>query len=204
MGNYTASYTRTDNGLIRHNFTTDSEEYLNNLINVLFTGCYNCEAMAYYFDRSDIGLYGMADFCRYGSFYVTRINKKVMDYVVERGGRICLATITKPEWVSNTTPLKYLETLCVKLKELYNFGQKIHENADIKNDPNLTDFLETELIEPLALMIREIEVLWSNLSLAGSGLGEFEFNKDLERYINQFMDEKLELLEETDLEEIWL
>lgn len=203
MGNYTGTYTRGDNSLIRHNFSVDSEEFLNNLINILFSGCYNCEAMAYYFDRSDIGLYGIADFCRYGSLFVTRLNRKIMDYVVERGGRITLVTVPKPEWAQNITPLKYLETLLVQLKELYNYGQRVHQNADIKNDPNLTDFLETELIEPLSIMIREIEVMLSNLSLAGTGLGEFEFNKDLERYLNEYMDKKLELLEETDLEQMW-
>lgn len=204
MGNYTGSFSRSESGVIRHNFAQDSEEFLNSLINILLSGCYGCESMAYYFDRSDIGLYGMADFCRYGSFFVMRINRTIMDYIVERGGKISLATIARPDWGSNMTPMKFLESLLLKLRDLYNFGLKVHENADIKNDPNLTDFLEAEMIEPVAIMIREIEVMLCNLNLAGTGLGEFEFNKDLERYLKEYVEEKLSVLDKAELENIWL
>ncbi|RMZ94424.1 ferritin, partial [Brachionus plicatilis] len=195
---------RSESGVIRHNFSQQSEEFLNNLVNILITGCYGCESMAYYFDRSDIGLYGIADFCRYSSFFVMRLNKTIMDYIVERGGKISLVTIPKPDWGHNINPIKFMECLLGKLRDLYNFGLKAHENADIKNDPNLTDFLEIELIEPVSMIIREIEVMLCNMNLAGTGLGEFEFNKDLERYLHEYVDEKLSLLDKMELEQIWL
>lgn len=205
MGNYTGSfYSRSESGVVRQNFAQDSEEFLNSLINILIAGCYGCESMAYYFDRSDIGLYGIADFCRYGSFFVMRLNKTVMEYIVERGGKVSLASIPKPDWGHNMTPMKFLECLLTKLRDLYNYALKVHENADTKKDPNLTDFIETELIEPISLIIREIEVMVCNLNLAGTGLGEFEFNKDLERYLNEYVEEKLSLLDQIELERVWL
>lgn len=49
---------------IRQNFSEESESRLNGLANLLMIGGYQCLAMASYFDRDEVGLYGVAHFSK--------------------------------------------------------------------------------------------------------------------------------------------
>lgn len=49
---------------IRQNFSDDAEREINKLINLLMVGGYNSIAMAAFFDRDEVGLYGVAHFAK--------------------------------------------------------------------------------------------------------------------------------------------
>lgn len=173
--------------LIRQNFHDESESLLNDLINLLLENSYTCKSMAYYFDRDVIGLFGMADFNRWCAFDNAINARKVMDYIVERGGRVCLDDIKKPDTTEWGAPIESLKSLLKEYQELYDLVLRVHDKAHENHDPHLNDFLETELVEPVATIIRKIGVLISNLSTAGTCLGEYEFNKDLEKRLFQII-----------------
>lgn len=186
---------------IRQNFHSESENLLNDVVNELLFDAYTCKSMAYYFDRDNVGLFGMADFNRWIAYDCSQKARIVMDYIVERGGEVSFDDIKKPDSQDWGSPLDSLKSLLKYKQILYDLVLKIHETACNNNDPHLTDFLETELIEPVATIIRKIAVLVSNLSVAGTGLGEYQFNKDLEKHLSQIITvSKLPSFHERDFE----
>lgn len=102
---------------IRQNFSDESENLINQLINNLLFGCYSCTSMAYYFDREDIGLFGMADFFRWCSRESYQSCRLLMDYIVVRGGQVEFLPVKKPEKTEWGTPLDALEYL-IDLKKV--------------------------------------------------------------------------------------
>lgn len=143
--------------------------------------------MAYYFDREDIGLFGMANFYRWCAREGYQCARLLMDYLVVRGGEVQFKSIKKPEKDEWGTPLEALEYL-VDLKKVINQQVlKVHSVGCEGNDAHLKDFLETVILRPLIEFLRKVAVLITNLERAGSKLGEYQFNKDLELYLLDLM-----------------
>lgn len=63
-GRYESSWTGRSKVDIRQNFSQEVEQEINDLIHLLMIGGYQCLAMATYFDRDEIGLFGMAHFAK--------------------------------------------------------------------------------------------------------------------------------------------
>lgn len=166
--------TASENVTIRQNFDESSESLLNQLINVIFFGNYTFHSMAYYFDRVDIGLTGFADLNLHCAIDAYKTVRKLMDYVVLRGGQCVFDDIKKPEKQEWGTPLDSLEYLLNYKKLINEMALKCHQNAENKRDAHLTDFLETEVLEPMTSFIRKVGILISNLKKAGPGLGKFQ------------------------------
>jgi ferritin len=172
---------------IRQNFSDESENLINQLINNILFNCYSATSMAYYFDRQDIGMFGMANFYRWCAREGYQCARLLMDYLVVRGGEVQFKTIKKPEKDEWGTPLESLEYL-VELKKVINQQVlKVHSSACENNDAHLQDFLETVILRPLVEFVRKVAVLITNLERAGSKLGEYQFNKDLELYLVDLM-----------------
>jgi ferritin heavy chain len=175
------------NVTIRHNFSDQIECGINDLINVFYTGAYTCRSMQFYFDRDEVGLYGMADLNRCKADYQLNFVRKLEDYQVVRGGRVCLTSIKKPEKDDWGTPLESLEYLLNMKKNQIQCCLKLHDICETNNDEHLKEFLEQEFLEPLYNSIRKIGVLITNLQRAGTGLGEYEFNKDIELHLKDIV-----------------
>jgi len=143
--------------------------------------------MAYYFDRQDIALFGMANFYRWCARESYQCSRLLMDYLVVRGGQVQFQTIKKPEKNEWETPIQSLEYL-VDLKKVINQQVlKVHSVAKEQNDAHLNDFLETVILRPLVEFIRKLAVLIVNVERAGPKLGEYQFNRDLELYLLDLM-----------------
>jgi ferritin heavy chain len=174
---------------IRQNFSDEAENLINQLINNVFYTCYTCSSMAYYFDREEIGLFGMANFFRWCARESYQCCRLLMDYIVVRGGVVQFETIKKPEKTEWGTPIEALE-YCLNLKKVINQQVlKVHSNASEQIDPHLSDFLETMILRPLVEFIRKVGVLLANVERAGPKLGEYQFNKDIELYLERIMRE---------------
>jgi len=172
---------------IRQNFSEESENLINQLINNLYFGYYTCTSMAYYFDRAEIGLFGLADFFKWCSLEAYQCARLLADYIVVRGGEVEFETIKKPEKNEWGTPLDALQYL-IDLKKVINQQVlKVHTNACEQVDPHLTDFLESTILRPLVEFLRKVGVLVANLERAGPRLGEYQFNKDLELHLREIM-----------------
>jgi len=143
--------------------------------------------MAYYFDRQDIGLFGMANFYRWCAPDSYQCSRLLMDYLVVRGGEVQFQAIKKPEKSEWGTPIQALEYLLDLKKVINQQVLKVHSVACEQNDAHLNDFVETSLLRPLVEFVRKVGVLIANIERAGPKLGEYQFNKDLELYLNDLM-----------------
>lgn len=171
--------------LVKQNLHPESEKCLNECINAFLYGAYNCKSMAYYFDRDDIGMFGMANFNKWCSAKGFNDAKLMMDHITIRGGNVVFDEIKKPERDEWGTPLESLEQLLSYKLCLYKCVNKCHKSAHETRDPHLNHFLETMILRPMVVFIRRVGVLIANLKRAGSGLGEYQLNKDLECYLEE-------------------
>lgn len=105
--------------------------------------------------------------------------EKLMGYLNQRGGRLVLHEIKKPqkdEWGSGLEALK--DALDLE-KEVNGSLLKLHQVATNKNDPHLCDFLENEFLNEQVKSIKELSDMITKLNRAGPGLGEFIFDRHL-------------------------
>lgn len=172
---------------IRQNFSEKSETQINNLINYLMIGGYQCIAMGSYFDRDEVGLFGMAHFAKWASVELYQLVRVLSDYVVLRGGRVYVDKVMKPMKTEFKSAVEALE-LVLQVKEIaYEHVLEIHKSAVDECDPSLAHFVESVLLRPLVALNRQLVVLISNAKRAGTDLGEYEFNKHLEVYLQSIV-----------------
>lgn len=169
------------------NFSESAETGINDLIHLLMVGGYQCISMASFFDRDEVGLFGMAHFAKWCSTEIYHCVRLLMDYIVVRGGRVKLEKIDKPRETEWKTPLEALEMLLQMKETLYEKVVEIHKLASQENDPHLNDFVETVILRPLVACNRQLVVLVTNLKRAGPALGEYQFNNHLEKYLQKIM-----------------
>jgi len=58
----------------------------------------------------------------------------------------------------------------------------LHGVAGSRNDPQLCDFLETNFLEEQVHAIKELSEMITKLKRAGTGLGEYLFDKELNHH----------------------
>jgi ferritin heavy chain len=165
---------------IRQNFHADTEQAINNQINMELTASYTYQSMAFYFDRDDVALPGFSDFFKHSSDEEREHAEKLMKYLNKRGGRVVLQDVKRPaqdEWGNG---LQALETALALEKKVNQSLLDLHALAASKNDPHFTDFLEEEYLDEQVESIKKIGDYITKLKRAGpTGLGEYIFDKDL-------------------------
>lgn len=176
----TRTSTTGSQSLIRQNFSDNVEHMINQLINTFITNSYRCSSMSCYFDREDVALFGIANFHRWASWSDALCAKGLIDYMLLRGGCVEFEDIPKPDRDEWDSTVDSLAQVLEKKKSTYDLVLKIHEVAVQENDPHLIDFLEVNYIRTLADFNRKVGILIANARLAGDGVGEYEFNKDVE------------------------
>ena len=165
---------------IRQNFHADSEQAINNQINLELTASYIYQSMGFFFDRDDIALPGFSEYFKHESKEEREHAEKFMAYLNKRGGRIVLQDVKRPsvdEWGNGLNAL----TVALELEKKVNQSLlDLHAVASAKNDPHLTNFIEEEFLDEAAETVKEFGDYISRLKRAGpEGLGEYIFDKDL-------------------------
>ena len=165
---------------IRQNFHQDSENAINAQVNLELTASYVYQSMAFYFDRDDVALPGFSDMFKKNSEEEREHAEKLMKYLNKRGGKIVFQDIAKPpknEWGNG---LNALETALDLEKKVNDSLLKLHALATSKNDPHLTDFLESEFLDEQVEAIKKLGDQITKLKRTGAtGLGEYLFDKDI-------------------------
>jgi ferritin len=165
---------------VRQNFHPDSEAAVNRQINLELHASYVYLSMAYYFSRDDVALNSFSRYFLRQSLEEREHAEKLMRLQNQRGGRICLQDIKKPDkddWKSGLHAMK-----CALLLEK-NVNQALldlHTLASDKGDPHLCDFLETHYLNEQVKSIKELGDHVHNLVALGapdSGLAEYLFDK---------------------------
>ncbi|CAD6269130.1 unnamed protein product [Miscanthus lutarioriparius] len=118
---------------------------------VEYNASYAYHSLFAYFDRDNVALKGFAKFFKESSDEEREHAEKLMEYQNKRGGRVRLQSIVTP-LTEFDHPEKgdalYSMELALALEKLVN--EKLHNLHGVAtrcNDPQLTDFIESEFLE---------------------------------------------------------
>jgi len=162
----------------RQNYHAESEAGVNKQINLELYASYVYHSMAFYFDRDDVALPGFHKYFKKASDEEREHAEKLMKFQNQRGGRIVLQPIQKPErdeWVSG------LEAMKAALALEKNVNQALldlHKLADSHGDAQMCDFIEANYLTEQVEAIKEISDHVTNLKRVGPGLGEYLYAKE--------------------------
>lgn len=164
----------------RQNFHSESEAGINRQINMELYACYCYQSMSFYFSRDDVALNGFAKFFKKSSDEEREHAEKLMDLQNKRGGRIVLQDIKKPDRDEWGTGLDAMQVALGLEKSVNQSLLDLHKVADSHNDAQMTDFIEGHYLQEQVTAIKELGDHITNLKRVGSGLGEYQFDKNLE------------------------
>lgn len=161
-------------------YTKQTSGEINKQINRELFAHYTYLSMAMHFDRDDINLPGFHKFFKESAEEEMEHAQKFMKYQNMRGGRVKLNNIHKPceVWGNGLNAMRFALNL---EKEVYESLLILHSHADLKNDPQLQDFLESNFLGEQVESIKQLANYVNTLTrLEGSGnyqLGEYQFDK---------------------------
>ncbi|XP_008071225.1 ferritin, mitochondrial [Carlito syrichta] len=165
---------------VRQNFHPDSEAAINRQINLELYASYVYLSMAHYFSRDDVALNNFARYFLRQAREETEHAEKLMRLQNQRGGRICLRDIKKPDQDDWESGLHAMECALLLEKNVNQSLLELHTLASDKGDPHLCNFLETYYLNEQVKSIKELGDHVHNLVKMGapdSGLAEYLFDK---------------------------
>ncbi|RLN30280.1 hypothetical protein C2845_PM05G32750 [Panicum miliaceum] len=173
----------TDKSLARQKFVDECEAALNEQINVEYNASYAYHSLFAYFDRDNVALKGFAKFFKESSDEEREHAEKLMKYQNARGGRVRLQSIVTP-LTEFDHPEKgdalYAMELALALEKLVNEKlHNLHAVATKCNDPQLTDFIESEFLSEQVEAIKKISEFVAQLRRVGKGHGVWHFDQKL-------------------------
>ncbi|KAK2165444.1 hypothetical protein LSH36_50g05069 [Paralvinella palmiformis] len=164
--------------LPRQNYNTDCEAGVNKQINLELYASYVYQSMAWYFDRDDVALPGFHKYFDKASNEERGHAEKLMKYQNQRGGRIVLQSIQKPERDEWGTGLEAMQVALALEKNVNQSLLDLHKLADSKGDVQFCDWLEAHYLTEQVEAIKEISCHVANLKRVGPGIGEYMFDKE--------------------------
>lgn len=169
--------------LARQRYSEECETAINDQINVEYNVSYVYHAMFAYFDRDNIALKGLAKFFKESSEEERGHAEKLMKFQNIRGGHVKLHSIIFPpsefEHAEKGDALYAME-LALSLEKLTNKKLlSLHSVAEHNNDPQMTDFIESEFLTEQVEAIKKIAEYVAQLRMVGKGHGAWHFDQML-------------------------
>merc|ERR1711976_895012 len=161
----------------RQNYHEESEAGINKQINLELYASYVYHSMAFYFDRDDVALPGFYKYLKHASDEERGHAEKLMKFQNQRGGRIVLQDIKKPERDEWGSGLDAMQTALALEKHVNQALLDLHKLSDSNGDAQLCDFLEANYLTEQVEAIKEISDHITNLKRVGTGMGEYLFDK---------------------------
>eukprot|EP00731_Ephydatia_muelleri_P002455 Em0001g2455a len=162
----------------RHHYSAEAEAGVNKQINMELHAMYTYLSLAYYFERDDVDLKGFAKFFRDSAKEELEHAEKFMKFQTERGGRIVLQDIKKPERDEWGSGLEAMEAALVLEKTVNQALLDLHTISDNHNDFHMSEFIEREYLDEQVKSIRRLAGYITNLKRVGPGHGEYHFNRE--------------------------
>lgn len=165
---------------VRQNYEEACEAAINRQINMELYASYVYLSMSYFFDRDDQALPNFAKFFRHQSHEEREHAEKLMKFQNQRGGRIFLQDVKKPERDEWGNGLEALECALNLEKSVNHSLLDLHKLSSQHNDPHMCDFIETHYLEEQVKSIKEIGDWVTNLRRMGApkdGMAEYLFDK---------------------------
>ncbi len=186
---------------IRQNFHVETENSLNEVVNLMFNIAYSFDSSCYFYERDDVAMFGMAKLFRHCRQKMLEGTRKLMKYIVARGGKVVFEDINPPEKHEWNSPVQSLEALLNWKKSFQVALLKTHQIAQKNKDAHLQEYLESDFMEPTLVFIRKTGVMIANLEKAGVGFGEYQFDKHLNLNFSEIL-ESVSLIRREDEERV--
>ncbi|BFZ15734.1 hypothetical protein BsWGS_18773 [Bradybaena similaris] len=164
--------------LVRQNYSEECEAAVNRQINLELYASYVYLSMAFHFDRDDVALPGFHQFFKKLSDEEREQAEKLIKYQNSRGGRALLQDVKKPESKEWGSGLDALMSALQLQKSLNQSLVDLHHVAEKANDVQLGDFVQDEFLTHQVDAIKQMTDLIAQLNRAGTGLGEYLFDKE--------------------------
>ncbi|KAG3271889.1 ferritin heavy chain [Ictidomys tridecemlineatus] len=165
---------------VRHNYHPDCEAAINSQIQLQLYASYVYLSMAFYCDRHEVALE------HFSSFFLRRSHEwrdraeKLMELQNQRGGRVHLHNITKPDRDDWQSGLQAMECALHLEKNINQSLLELHRLGTEKGDPHLCHFLQRHFLHQQVLIIRELGDYLTNLrrmEAPEDHLAEFFFDR---------------------------
>ena len=163
---------------VRQNYSPECEALVNKQINLELFAFYTYTSMGYYFDRDDVALSGFRDFFLKSASEEYEHAKKFMSFQNERGGRIVLQNITKPDKDDWGSGVDAMQAALALEKTVNQALLDMHKVADTKGDAQMCDWIEANFLTEQTQAIKEIGNYITQLKKVGPGHGEWHFQKE--------------------------
>lgn len=161
----------------RQNYHEECEAGVNKQINLELYASYVYQSMTFYFDRDDVALQGFAKFFKHNSDEEREHAEKLMKYQNQRGGRIVLQDVKKPERDEWGTALEAMQAALTLEKHVNQSLLDLHKLGDSHGDAQFCDWLESHYLTEQVEAIKEMSDHITNLKRNGPGLGEYLYDK---------------------------
>ncbi|XP_071954777.1 soma ferritin-like [Antedon mediterranea] len=162
----------------RQNYNEESEAAVNKQINLELYASYVYLSLAYYFDRDDIALKGCFKFFQSNSNEEREHAMKLMTYQNQRGGRMVLQDICRPEKDEWGTALEAMQVALGLEKTVNKSLLDLHAIAEKHGDKHLADFIDGTFLAEQTEAIKKLSDYIGSLKHVGTGLGEYTFDKE--------------------------
>jgi len=163
--------------VVRQNYHENCEAGVNKQINLELYASYVYQSMYFYFDREDVALPGFAKFFNDSSKEEREHAELLMKFQNQRGGRIVLQDIKKPERDEWGTGLDAMQAALTLEKQVNQSLLDLHGVAGAHNDAQMCDFIENHYLTEQVEAIKQLADYCTNLRRAGPGMGEYLFDK---------------------------
>jgi len=163
--------------VVRQNYHENCEAGVNKQINLELYASYVYQSMYFYFDREDVALPGFAKFFNDSSKEEREHAELLMKFQNQRGGRIVLQDIKKPERDEWGTGLDAMQAALTLEKQVNQSLLDLHGVAGAHNDAQMCDFIENHYLTEQVEAIKQLADYCTNLRRSGPGLGEYLFDK---------------------------
>lgn len=163
----------------RQNYHEESEEGVNRQINMELFASYTYLSMAYFFDRDDVAFPGFHAYFKKQSDEEREHAQKLMKFQNQRGGRLLLAPVLKPDMDEWGSPLEAVRAALQLEKTVNQALLDLHRQAGLCGDAQMCDFIETEFLTEQVEAIKELGDMVTRLERCGPGLGEHIFDQQL-------------------------
>jgi len=163
---------------IRQNFHAECEAGLNKQINIKLHSSYVYLSMAWYFDRDDVSMAGCHKFFKKCSDEEREQAEQIIKYQTQRGGRVVLQTIEKPErdaWGSAGDAMKAALEMEKNINQTF---MDLHGVASKHNDPEMSNWIEDSFLHKSSELMKKLSEHITNLARVGPGVGEFIFDHE--------------------------
>jgi ferritin heavy chain len=164
--------------MIRQNYHTECEAAINKQINIELHASYVYKSLSLHFDREDVALPGFCKFFKKSSDEERGHAELLMKYQNQRGGRVVLQAIDKPEKDSWGSGLEAMQAALALERTVNQCLLDMQKLASTHGDPHLTNYIEEKFLDDQVDSMRQIAGYITNLKRVGPGMGEYLFDKE--------------------------